>query len=165
LDPFSKLGADPSHLTDDLVRTFTTNVVGNIHLFNLFMPLILKGDAKKVISISSGMADNDLVTKFGIYEAGPYTLSKSAMNMVMSKFQSEYEKDGVLFLSVSPGLVDTENGGESECMRATDCESGLTERQWMRYKRRRLWVLWQSSWSMRRILRAPQSLRMRLGMS
>ncbi|KAJ4399581.1 hypothetical protein N0V91_009325 [Didymella pomorum] len=114
LDPFSKLGADPSHLTDDLVRTFTTNVVGNIHLFNLFMPLILKGDAKKVISISSGMADNDLVTKFGIYEAGPYTLSKSAMNMVMSKFQSEYEKDGVLFLSVSPGLVDTENGGEMD---------------------------------------------------
>lgn len=113
-DPFSKLGNDPSRLTSDMIETFTTNVVGNVHLFNLFMPLILKGGTKKVITISSGMADNGLVTKFGVYEAAPYTVSKSAMNMVVSKFQTEYEKDGVLFLSISPGMVDTGSAGESK---------------------------------------------------
>ena len=94
------------------------------------MPLIVKGDAKKVISISSGMADNDLVTKFGVYEAGPYTVSKSAMNMVVSKFQAEYESDGVLFLSVSPGVVDTRIG--EECKLITEAmrrEATLTDSQ------------------------------------
>jgi len=111
-DAFSTLGKDPSSLTGDLIKSFTTNVVGNVHLFNAFMPLILKGDVKKVISISSGMASDSLVTKFGVYEAGPYTVSKSAMNMVVSKFQAEYESNGVLFLSISPGLVDTGIGEE-----------------------------------------------------
>ena len=94
------------------------------------MPLILKGDVKKVISISSGMADNELVTKFGVYEAGPYTVSKSAMNMVVSKFQAEYESNGVLFLSISSGLVDTGIGEECKLISEVMCrEDTLTNLQ------------------------------------
>jgi NAD(P)-dependent dehydrogenase (short-subunit alcohol dehydrogenase family) len=76
------------------------------------------------------MADNDLVTKFGVYEAGPYTVSKSAMNMVVSKFQAEYETNGVLFLSISPGLVDTGIGEECKLIPEAMCfESTLTNSQ------------------------------------
>ena len=38
-----------------------TNVVGNIHLFHLFLPLVLRGKAKKAISISTDLADLDLL--------------------------------------------------------------------------------------------------------
>ena len=77
------------------------------------------------------MADNDLVTKFGVYEAGPYTVSKSAMNMVVSKFQAEYETNGVLFLSISPGLVDTGIGEECKLIpKAMWREATLTNSQW-----------------------------------
>jgi NAD(P)-dependent dehydrogenase (short-subunit alcohol dehydrogenase family) len=113
-DPFSVLGRDPSHLTKDLTETFSSNVVGNIHLFNLFMPLILKGSIKKVITISSGMGDTDLAAKYNLHEAGPYSITKAAMNMAVAKFHAEYEKDGVLFMTICPGTVNTGQYDSSE---------------------------------------------------
>jgi NAD(P)-dependent dehydrogenase (short-subunit alcohol dehydrogenase family) len=91
----------------------TTNVLGNIHLYNLFMPLILAGDAKKVTAISTGMADLDLVNDFAAYMGPLYATSKAAMNMITAKFSAQYKKDGVLFTSISPGFVDTGNNDGS----------------------------------------------------
>lgn len=83
-----------------------TNVLANIHLFNLFMPQILKGKAKKVITISSGMGDMDMATKYDLDMSALYSTSKAAMNMIAAKFSAQYRKDGVLFLSICPGMVD-----------------------------------------------------------
>jgi hypothetical protein len=44
------------------------------------MPLILKGKAKKVITLGTGMADDALTTKYDLELAGPYSISKAAMN-------------------------------------------------------------------------------------
>lgn len=90
-----------------MLESFNINVVGNIHLFNLYMPLILKGKVKKVATISSGMADIELIARFSIASSAPYSISKAGMNVAVAKFSAEYSKDGVLFLSISPGLVDT----------------------------------------------------------
>ena len=100
-------GAHPEDLEKDLLSSFTTNVIGNIHLFNLFMPLVLKGTAKKVITLSTGMADLDLVNNFSIKISAPYAISKAAMNLAVAKFNAQYKQYGVLFLSISPGLVET----------------------------------------------------------
>ncbi|KAL4981035.1 hypothetical protein BDW66DRAFT_146806 [Aspergillus desertorum] len=54
-----------------------------IHLFNLFTPLILRGTAKKVIAISSGHADFELVSKFNLATAPVYAISKVALNMAV----------------------------------------------------------------------------------
>ncbi|KAF1947787.1 NAD(P)-binding protein [Clathrospora elynae] len=114
-EPFSVLGQDPDQLQTQLVELFQINVVGNIHLFNLFLPLILKSDIKKVITISSGMADIELARTYSIYENALYSISKAAVNMAMAKFSAEYAKEGVLFLSVCPGMVDTgHNSGATE---------------------------------------------------
>jgi NAD(P)-dependent dehydrogenase (short-subunit alcohol dehydrogenase family) len=113
-DSLSVLGQDPSRLTQDLNESFNTNVVGQIHLYNLFMPLILKGSIKKVVNLSTGLADIDLTIKYNVHEAPSYSISKIAMNMATAKFQAEYEKDGVLFLGISPGMVDT--GNMDNCM-------------------------------------------------
>lgn len=79
------------------------------------MPLVLKGKAKKVVTLSSGLGDVDLTLNYGIHENGPYSISKAAMNMAVAKFQAEYEKDGVLFLAISPGLVNTGQFDISMC--------------------------------------------------
>ncbi|CAM1505987.1 Fc.00g116240.m01.CDS01 [Cosmosporella sp. VM-42] len=107
LASFSVLGEMPQELEDDLVDSFKTNVVGNVHLFNLYMPLILNGRVKKVITISSGLADADVTAKHGFSDGGPYAASKAAMNLVVAKYSAEYSEKGVLFLSISPGMVDT----------------------------------------------------------
>ena len=94
-------------LEDDLVRFFSVNVVGNINLINEYMPLILKGTAKKVISITSGFADADIISEYDFSGNPSYPISKAAMNMAMAKFSAEYREDGVLCMSIAPGVVAT----------------------------------------------------------
>ncbi|KAL6238511.1 hypothetical protein BDW75DRAFT_227941 [Aspergillus navahoensis] len=106
-DSFGTLGKDPITLEENLIASFKTNTIAQVHLFNLFTPLILRGTAKKVIAISSGHADVDFVSKFNLATAPVYAISKVALNMVVAKFSAEYSADGVLFLSICPGMVDT----------------------------------------------------------
>jgi len=59
------------------------------------------------------MADDALTVKYDLEIGGPYSISKAAMNTVIAKYSAELRKDGVLFLSLSPGFVETgqfENG-------------------------------------------------------
>ncbi|CAO2647874.1 Nn.00g087960.m01.CDS01 [Neocucurbitaria sp. VM-36] len=107
LAPLGELGKDPVALENDLISIFRTNVVGNIHLFNLFIPLILKGNVKKVITLSSGMGDLEVARIYNLHENGRYSISKAALNMAVGKFSAEYSKDGVLFISICPGMVET----------------------------------------------------------
>jgi NAD(P)-dependent dehydrogenase (short-subunit alcohol dehydrogenase family) len=83
-----------------------TNVLANIHLYNLFMPQIMKGKVKKVVVITSGVADMDWTNEYELEVPSLYAMSKAAMNMVTAKFNAQYKKDGVLFLSICPGMVD-----------------------------------------------------------
>ncbi|EEU38088.1 uncharacterized protein NECHADRAFT_48385 [Fusarium vanettenii 77-13-4] len=97
------LAKEPEKLEEDYVYSFRVNVVGNVHLLNLFIPLVLKGDVKKVIHIASGQSSVDMIAKHDISIMTPYAASKSAMNIVTSKFSGFYREQGVLFLSVAPG--------------------------------------------------------------
>jgi NAD(P)-dependent dehydrogenase (short-subunit alcohol dehydrogenase family) len=83
-----------------------TNVLANVHLYSLFMPQILNSDIKKVVFISSGHADMDLVNGYDIDIVPVYAATKAAMNMLNAKFSAQYKKDGVTFLSICPGVVD-----------------------------------------------------------
>lgn len=83
-------------------------------MYNAYLPLVLSGAAKKVITLSTGHADPDLVTKYDMEIAAPYTISKAALNMAVAKFHAEYSKHGVLFMSISPGFVDTGNQDDSK---------------------------------------------------
>ncbi|MCJ1473925.1 hypothetical protein MMC13_002581 [Lambiella insularis] len=105
-DPIGALGDKAEELEDVLLKSFQTNVIGNIHLFNLFLPLVMKGKVKKVITISSGHADLDFINDLEIETSALYSASKAAMNVIVAKFNAQYKKDGVLFVSISPGLVE-----------------------------------------------------------
>ncbi|KAK7750932.1 hypothetical protein SLS62_007064 [Diatrype stigma] len=91
---------------EDARKLFDINVIGNIHLFNLFVPLLLKGNVKKAIVISSGHADIDMIAKYELANAPLYSASKAAMNVIVAKFHAQYKKDGILFLAISPGAVE-----------------------------------------------------------
>ncbi|KAA8642704.1 hypothetical protein EYZ11_012319 [Aspergillus tanneri] len=106
-DPIGVLGQQPEALEESLLKCFKINVIGNIHLFNLFMPLIQKGQVKKVISISTGQADLEIIPKLKIQPASAYSISKAGLNTAVAKFSAQYSKDGVLFMSICPGMVDT----------------------------------------------------------
>lgn len=102
-------------LEKDLNEMFQVNVVGNIHLFNIFLPLIQNGKTKKVVTLSSGMTDEKLAVEYELTEAPLYSITKTAMNMVIAKFQAEFKKDGILFMGVCPGSVNTGHNDNRKC--------------------------------------------------
>ncbi|KAJ4352942.1 hypothetical protein N0V95_003795 [Ascochyta clinopodiicola] len=105
-DPISVLGDNVEELEEVSSTVFQTNVIGNMHLFNLFLPFVLKGKVKKVIAISSGHADLDFINESDTEVSALYSASKAALNVIVAKYSAQYKKDGVLFFSMSPGVVD-----------------------------------------------------------
>ncbi|KAK4167854.1 hypothetical protein QBC43DRAFT_297119 [Cladorrhinum sp. PSN259] len=87
-------------------EVFEVNVIGNVHLFNVFVPLVLAGAQKKVIVIPSALADTVLTNELDLENGGLYAASKAAMNLLVAKYSAQYKNDGVLFLSICPGMVE-----------------------------------------------------------
>ena len=101
----------PEELEEDLVSSFRTNVAGVAHTINAFLPLIRRGQLKKVITLSTGMADLDLVNGYDLAIASPYAISKAGTNMLIAKYNAALGKsEGILFMAISPGYVDTSEG-------------------------------------------------------
>jgi NAD(P)-dependent dehydrogenase (short-subunit alcohol dehydrogenase family) len=98
---------NPAAVEEDMLQCFRVNVVGQVFLFRAFLPLVKAGSLKKIIGISTGYADIELNADYDLYQAAPYSISKVAFNMAITKIQAEHRKDGVLLMSVSPGVVDT----------------------------------------------------------
>ncbi|KAJ8581524.1 hypothetical protein M405DRAFT_751657, partial [Rhizopogon salebrosus TDB-379] len=63
--------------------------------------------SKKVITLSTGLADLDLTINSEFVTSAPYSISKAAVNMVNAKYAAQYKPEGFVFLAISPGLVDT----------------------------------------------------------
>ncbi|KAJ4062536.1 hypothetical protein NW761_012500 [Fusarium oxysporum] len=103
---------DPEHLVKNLQDSFNVNVIGNFHLFNHFTPLVLKGQGKKVIAISSSMSDIDFIRQFEIEPAPAYAISNAGSSVLTAKFAARYAKEGVLFMSIYPGSVNSGFEGE-----------------------------------------------------
>lgn len=74
---------------------------------SVFTPLIQKGHLKKIVAISSGMGDIDFTVEANVLFQAPYSISKAALNMAIAKFHVQYRKEGILFMGISPGVVDT----------------------------------------------------------
>ncbi|KAK8102435.1 hypothetical protein PG984_015581 [Apiospora sp. TS-2023a] len=114
-DPIGELAEEPEKVSEELGKLYQTNIAGNMQLFRHFLPLILKGDVKKVVAISSGLADLKSLNGLGLTNSPLYALNKAGLNVLMAKYSAQYKKDGVLFVSICPGMVDVghfDNGME-----------------------------------------------------
>ncbi|THH08382.1 hypothetical protein EW145_g2740 [Phellinidium pouzarii] len=123
---------DEKTLEKDLFDSFHVNAIGVIHTTNIFLPLLRAGSVKKVASLSTGIADLDTTIATGYSLAGPYCISKAALNMAVSKYALKYKNDGFVFLSISPGLVATdamvsEHPSDEEIAEVKDMIAGFTK--------------------------------------
>ncbi|KAJ7158231.1 hypothetical protein C8R43DRAFT_1124847 [Mycena crocata] len=94
-------------LEKDLLDNFKVNTIGTIHCTNTFLPLLRKGAVKKVITISSGQGDIDGVLQMALDTYPGYAISKAALNLAIAKYAVELKPEGFVFLSLSPGSVNT----------------------------------------------------------
>ncbi|KAJ5669277.1 hypothetical protein N7462_010347 [Penicillium macrosclerotiorum] len=95
-------------LEKDLRESLDVNLIGYIKAVQAFIPLIRNGKDKKVIALSSGVADIDLINSIDLAFAAPYSISKGALNVAVAKYSALYKEQGILFIAISPGFVMTE---------------------------------------------------------
>ncbi|KAK7679989.1 hypothetical protein QCA50_016935 [Cerrena zonata] len=111
-------------LDEDCTNFFKVNALGVIKTINVFLPLLRKSAEKslaKVITISAPAGDLDFNIKTDLYYFAPYALSKAAVNMVAAKYTARFKNENILFLSLSPGFVDTmgDHRGANDVQKAT----------------------------------------------
>ncbi|MBO0677869.1 SDR family oxidoreductase [Mycolicibacterium sp. S2-37] len=102
--------------TENLRRTYETNVFGVATVTNAFLPLLRRSPAPRIVNVSSGMgsismiADPDVeLTKLN---QAAYQSSKAALNALTVLYANELRDEGVKVNAVCPGYRATRlNGG------------------------------------------------------
>ena len=100
------VGQEESFL-EELMQSMHTNVAGTMFALNAFMPLVLKSKIKRVAAISSAGMVRDFIFEAEDLCAIPYTTAKAAINVLVAKFAARYKHEGVIFVALAPGYVNT----------------------------------------------------------
>ncbi|KAL1946993.1 hypothetical protein VTO73DRAFT_13954 [Trametes versicolor] len=99
----------PSTLQREVMQAvFATNVVAPAYITQLFLPLVVKSTKKTVVNVSSTLGSLG-ADGFGTRSTS-YAISKAALNMVTYKQQKECPD--IVFISMCPGWLRTDMGGE-----------------------------------------------------
>ncbi|MDC1113768.1 SDR family oxidoreductase [Methylophilaceae bacterium] len=106
------------------LESFTTNAIAPYEIAQAFLPNILDGNLKKVVSITSKMGSIEDNTSGGSYI---YRSSKSALNMVMRSLQHDLQSQGIATLTLHPGWVQTDMGGMNALINVDQSVVGMME--------------------------------------
>ncbi|MCJ1383292.1 hypothetical protein MMC17_006405 [Xylographa soralifera] len=104
---------DGIHTMTGLNSSFNSNVTSAHIVTSAFLPLLRKGTQKKVANISSTLGS---IGKAEIYRRFPvpaYKVSKAALNMLTVQYAQEYEDESFVFVTISPGWLQTDLGGSN----------------------------------------------------
>jgi NAD(P)-dependent dehydrogenase (short-subunit alcohol dehydrogenase family) len=90
---------------DDLEMVLNSNVIGVRNVTRALLPLLRKSQEKKVINISSALGSISLTKAFSFSQScAAYKVSKAALNMLTCQWAVSFKEDGIIVLSVSPGV-------------------------------------------------------------
>ena len=118
-------GRKPSEQTLDTWRkTFDTNVFGLVAVTNVFLPLLKKAKAARIVNLSSILGSNTLHQQkdSGIYDykVPAYNVSKSAVNAWTVHLAYELKDTAIKVNAAHPGHVQTDMGGTNAPMKLED---------------------------------------------
>lgn len=97
------------------------NTFGPIRMIKHFLPLLRKGTNPSIINISS---DSGRLTKTYVHDY-PYGLSKLALNMLTEKLNIYLSDDHIHVLSVHPGWMHTDMGGQQAPIDPNEAAKGI----------------------------------------
>lgn len=106
------------------LESFEINSIAPYEIINAFLPNILRGKDKKVISITSKMGSIDDNTSGGSYI---YRSSKTALNSVMRSLQHDLFNNDISTLTLHPGWVQTDMGGLGAWINVDESINGMIE--------------------------------------
>ena len=110
---------------DSWIESFITNTIGPYEVIEHFLPNVLQGHEKKVISITSKMGSIDDNTSGGSYI---YRSSKTALNSMMRSLTHDLKSHNIATMTLHPGWVRTDMGGPGGWIDVTESVSGMIQR-------------------------------------
>lgn len=110
ISPSAMSPTDPAAVHAMFEGAMHTAVYGTLWVTNAFLPLIEKGAQKKIVHISSGIVDIDVIRTTEVGSGVPYAVAKAGMNVLAAKYAVELKGKGVKVLALSPGWVNTFQG-------------------------------------------------------
>ena len=104
------------------------NTVAPHRVIRAFLPLIRKGQAKKIIAIGSAGGTFEVAQRLvrADFPVGPYGVSKAGMHFLMALHGAELASEGIAVASIYPGMVDT-NGAQRLLERMGDSARAVIE--------------------------------------
>ncbi|KAG2228349.1 hypothetical protein INT45_011141 [Circinella minor] len=106
------LGANITNTDADEYRSlFNTNVVGTSNVTQSLLPLLRKGNTRRIINITSLLGSLTFTTPTPFLPS--YRVTKAAENMLGKLFADELADEDFTVLNVHPGYVQTDMGGKN----------------------------------------------------
>ena len=99
---------------DDMLRLFNVNSLGTLRVTKSDINLLLKGEPKLLVNISSAAASVGTVTRKNQYG---YTMSKAAVNMQSKLIYNTFHNQGLEVRAVHPGWMHTSIFGNADVMK------------------------------------------------
>jgi NAD(P)-dependent dehydrogenase (short-subunit alcohol dehydrogenase family) len=96
---------DRADRMDDLETVLDSNVIGVRNITRALLPLLKTSQGKRIVNVSSALGSIALTKAFAFSPScASYKVSKAALNMLTSQWAMSFKEDGVIVLSVSPGV-------------------------------------------------------------
>ncbi|KAJ5115026.1 hypothetical protein NUU61_000785 [Penicillium alfredii] len=111
----------------DLDSTFNTNVTSVHFVTSAFLPLLKKGNLKKVANISTTLGSIAMSQRYALFPVPAYKVSKAALNMLTVQYAQSFAEQGFTFLTISPGWVKTDLGGDSADLTVKQSATGVLD--------------------------------------
>lgn len=124
------VGNTVSHISPAILQqTFQSNFFGTVYLTQLLLPLIQKSDAGRIVNVSSIMGSLGMHSIPGneLWEVKPfaYNASKAALNHFTVHLAQIFYNSAHSAVSIHPGWVKTDLGGEMAPLAAADAAKEL----------------------------------------
>lgn len=116
----SRGGKPGSFDFDQIQADFTTNAVGTLRVTEAVLPALKRGNARKIMNVSSKMGSIEDNGSGGSYA---YRMSKAALNMATRSLANDLAPEEFVVLTVHPGWVQTDMGGQNAKI---DTETSVT---------------------------------------
>jgi len=107
---------------NDWATAFKINSMAPLKMAQAFLPHIVKSQLKKIATLSSKMGSIDDNTSGGSYI---YRTTKTAANMVMKSLAIDVEQYGISVVTLHPGWVLTDMGGQHALINTQTSVNGL----------------------------------------
>jgi NAD(P)-dependent dehydrogenase (short-subunit alcohol dehydrogenase family) len=101
---------------------FETNVIGQLRVLRVLLPLLKKGKNPRVVNISSGVGSMERTDNPHFYAYGP---SKAGVNKISRTLSFALKKDGITVVALDPGWVKTDMGGPAAHLTPEESASAI----------------------------------------